>query len=646
MTSAATLADALAASARLDRGITYLEGEGEPLRLTYQAVMHRARRLLGEFQRRGLESGANVVLLLDGNPQLVDAFWTCQLGGLVAIPLAVGGTDEHQLKTLNVLDQLDDPTLITQGRNPERLWEYARRKGVYAAYESVFATEINISQLAADGPLGSPLSCSPDATAALQFSSGSTGTPKGVVLTHAALLADIHAIIERGHMTEHDSHLSWVPLTHDLGMVMFHLLPIVLGVEQYLMPPARFARRPLSWLQQASAVGATVLCSPNFGYDHYLKSFAKADEKDLDLSRVRIIFNGGEPISRQVCDAFTEALGGHGLSPTAIRPAYGLAEACVCVTMTPPGSPVASLHVERERLLVGEEVALTDERAGGAEVVCVGTPVEGCEVRIGDGQGEALRDGVYGRILIRGAMVTTGYYGREREGDADEWFDTGDLGFCMDGSLYVLGRSKDTIIVNGVNYHPNDLERICQEDAGLEVGKVTCCGVTHREGEQLAVFVVHRQDLENFRHVVKAVRRAIGERCQLEVGYVLPVRQMPKTTSGKIQRFKLVDDFRSGAFDDAVAFLEEEPDRAGGLAQSDLARALHGLFNAVLLDVHLGVDDNFLDLGVSSLSLAEISEAVDGVYPDLLALDDYLEHQTINQIAAVLEARLGATDQS
>ncbi len=644
---AGTLKDALTESAGLETGITYLEAAES--RVTYAELEQRALRILGELQSRGLQPGAHVLLLLDGNPQLVDAFWACQLGGYVAVPIAVGGTDEHQLKTLNVLAQLDHPTLVTQGRNPERLWEYARRYERFDEFAATFKRELNLSQMAAAGPQGVPHDVQPDDVAYLQYSSGSTGVPKGVVLTHAGVLADIRAIIQRTDMTPADRHLSWVPLTHDLGMVMFHLLPLVLGVEQYLMPAQRFARRPLAWLQAASATGATILCSPNFGYDHYLKSLAKSPQEDLDLNRVRVIFNGGEPIARKVCDEFTSRLTGSGLPATAIRPAYGLAEACVAVTMTAPGTPVESVQIDRARLTIGEPVVMLGGHHA-LEVVCVGAPVENCEVIVADADDCALEDGQYGRVLIRGAIVSAGYHGDAVFRDADDWLDTGDLGFFVDGDLYVVGRAKDTIIVNGLNYHPNDLERICQEAVGLEVGRITVAGVRKDAlSESVAAFVTHRQDMEAFRETAQAVRRAITERTQLEVPFVVPVRQMPKTTSGKIQRFKLARALEAGEFDaeiDALATLLSAGTMADGEASEDTALRLHGIFNAVLPDVQIDVHDNFLDLGVSSLSLAEISEAVDAEYPDVLALDDYLENQTIAEVAAVLQARLEAADQS
>lgn len=638
-----TLVQALTSSAELTAGISYLEGDTQASFLSYADLLHRASRILGELQSRELRPGALVVLQMDGNAQLVDGFWACLLGGFVPVPLNVGTTDEQQLKTLNVMAQLDSPTLLTQDRNPERLWEYSRRLERYDEFTDVFHNAIDVTQIPQVGPLGIAHEAKPEDIATIQYSSGSTGAPKGVILTHNNLLSDIRAIIEAAALTRQDSHLSWVPLTHDLGMVMFHLLPLVLGVNQFLIPANRFARRPRVWLEAASNYRATVLCSPNFGYQHYLKSFDKMSDVDLDLSAVRMIFNGGEPITRSLCEDFERKLAAHGLSRGSVRPAYGLAEACVMVSMTEPGTPVTSLSLRRDALIVGEAVPFVDSSLDSAiDAVCVGFPVSACDLDIVDETDQPVTAGCYGKVMVRGPIVSHGYYGLEPGGGADRWLDTGDLGFVAAEQLYILGRAKDALVINGVNYHPNDLERLCKTHLDMDAGRVTCCGVPDPASgvEQLLIFVVHRQDMSEFRPIVSQVKRMIGEQTQLEVAHVLPVRKMPKTTSGKIQRYKLVAEYLAGDFHEVIENLRpvaEEGELEG------LERELHGVFNSVLPDVALGRKDNFVDSGVSSLALAEIGEAIDLMYPDVLELSDYLEYQTIAELAIFLEQKLTDT---
>ncbi|NKB98818.1 MAG: AMP-binding protein [Pseudomonadales bacterium] len=643
MSRVLTLHDALVRAAETDAGITYLDGDREQ-RFSYEALYGRALQVLGAMQRHGIQPGASVVFQLDGNQQLVEAFWACQLGGFTPVPLNAGGTDEHLAKTLQVISQMDQPDLVTQGRNPERLWEYARRQGTYDDFAACFGNALDMEQISANSEVGEVFESKPQSIATIQYSSGSTGAPKGVLLTHTNLLTDIDAIIAAAAMDSSDRHLSWVPLTHDLGMVMFHLLPVVLGVDQYLMPSSRFARRPLAWLELASATEATVLCSPNFGYQHWLKAFAKTDHSTIDLSNVRVIFNGGEPISQRLCDEFTATLSPYGLAQSAIRPAYGLAEACVCLSMTELGSRVASIAINRGELRVGDPIVyLKPGDRDSVDVVCVGKPVQDCELQIVNDNGVPLGDDHYGRIRARGGMVSPGYYGSELINDRSDWLDTGDLGFIHESSLYIIGRAKDVVIVNGVNYHPADLEQVVCQAMELELGKLTCCGVFAEDGrrELLLVYLVHRQSAAEFLPLANQVKRILGEHAQLEVDHVLPLRTMPKTTSGKIQRYELAQRFIDGEFDVVLKELEElNASRSDDADYSELERTLHGIFNGVIPDVRIQREDNFMDVGVSSLSLAEVLEEIDVVYPNALELDDFLDHQTIAALSGLLERRV------
>ena len=279
-----------------------------------------------------------------------------------------------------------------------------------------------------------------------------------------------------------------------------------------------------------------------------------------------------------------------------------------------------------------------DDVHSSAEIVCVGVPLAHCTLSIRDDDGEELSTDHYGHITARGPMISPGYYGGT-EARQNGWLDTGDLGFIHRGALYIAGRAKDTIIVNGVNYHPNDLERVCCAEARIETGKVTCCSVFDaRLGrEQVLVFVVHRQDFESFQPVIKAVRAALGRQALLEIDHVLPVKAMPKTTSGKVQRYRLVERFLQGEFDALIGSATTPDSISGG---TDLEQMLLVLFNEIIPDVQVGLEDNFLEAGVSSLSLAEVAERLDEMYPDRLDLSDLLEYPTIPELAALLEKQI------
>ena len=194
----------------------------------------------------------------------------------------------------------------------------------------------------------------PEDTAFIQFSSGSTSEPKGVVLTHHNIMSNINAINIGTNYTKADISLSWMPLTHDMGLLGFHLNMLSLGISQCLMPTDLFSRRPLLWLDMVSELKATVTCSPNFGYKHYLKALRNKAPEGIDLSHVRVIYNGAEPISIELCDQFLDTLAGVGLAKGTMFTVYGLAEATLAVAFPKPGEPYRAVYLDRHAMLMGD----------------------------------------------------------------------------------------------------------------------------------------------------------------------------------------------------------------------------------------------------------------------------------------------------
>jgi acyl-CoA synthetase (AMP-forming)/AMP-acid ligase II len=648
-----TLNELMAANAGADRGITYHAGEGVSRRVTYGELRTRALSMLHHLQRLGARPGDKLILLLNNNEQFIDAFWGAVLGGIVPVPVAVGISDEHRHKVLRIARKLKAPFIFTDRKTLERIGQFAAATGGEEA--AVFQALRPRALLAEDADLSAPAGIEhasrPEDVAFIQFSSGSTSDPKGVVLTHANLVAHGKAVTEVAGFNENDVSLSWMPLTHDMGLIGFHLVMFHHRVEIHLMPTELFVRRPLLWLSLASEVRATILCSPNFGYRHYLKVLGERSPGNLDLSSVRLIFNGAEPISLELCEEFMARLEGLGLRRHAMYPVYGLAEASLAVSFPPPGREWRALWLDRHQLGVGDTARpLTPPGRDAVAFLSVGRAIPGCEVRIAGNDDALLPERVVGHIQIRGNNVTGGYY-EEPELNAasftaDGWLRTGDLGLVEDGELYITGRAKEIIFVNGQNYYPHDLENIVIRTAGLELGKVVVAGVRPpgAETDQLTVFVLHRGEPREFAPVAVAVSKAINEQAGLEVAQVVPVKRIPKTTSGKIQRHLLEQQLIDGEF---AAELAEVARHAGGLmpgestASDSIEARLLNICNTVLAPRRIGPDDNLFEIGASSLKLIEIHEQVDRDYPNLVDLTELFDHPTPRQLAAHLSQRLG-----
>jgi acyl-CoA synthetase (AMP-forming)/AMP-acid ligase II/aryl carrier-like protein len=647
-----TLVDVLESNRGVERAVTYVEGENSERRVPYGDVYSRALGILYHLQSIGAQRGDKMLIFLSSNEQFLDGFWAAVCGGITPVPLAVGISDEHRHKLLRVARKLGKPLLYTDAKNLDRLQALAAQVGESALFDELksraFLVE-SITDISRPGKLHRP---APDDLAFIQFSSGSTSEPKGVMLTHGNLIANTQGSTSVDQFNDADVTLSWMPLTHDMGLIGFYLMQFANRVHINLMPTELFVRRPLLWLQVAAKKRVTITCSPNFGYRHFLKVLGDRKLEGVDLSSIRLIYNGAEPISVDLCNEFMSALAYTGLKRQAMYPVYGLAEASLAVTLPALGSDYRWIRVNRHKLGLGSAIEQNPADSRDVlELMCVGRVVPNTELRIADEMRAAVPEGRIGHILIRGASVTRGYFGDPEATalaiDADGWVDTGDLGFLHEGSLYIAGRSKEIIFVNGQNYYPYDLENIAQRAPGLDLNKLVAAGVAKpgSQGEELVVFVLHRGSMPEFLPTAAAVSRLINEHTGLEVAQVIPTKRIPKTTSGKVQRHLLETAYIDGEFDaelEELQALRAVPGAAAPVSGSELETRLQSICEAALPGKRVGVDDNLFDIGASSLKLIEIHENVDRDFPGLVDLTELFDHPTIAELAKHLEGKLKA----
>ena len=653
MLNATTLTELLEGNRNFPRSITYLEGENDSRSVSFAELYERALGILHHLQRIGARRGDKLILFLGNNEQFIDAFWAAVLGGIIPVPVALGISDEHRHKLLRIARKLGKPFIYTDRRSLERIGAFAAEVGEADTLAGLRSRAFLVDQLDDISKAGKPERARPEDVAFIQFSSGSTSEPKGVVLTHGNIIANWRGSTEAAGFHENDVSLSWMPLTHDMGLIGFHLVMFANRVHAHLMPTEVFVRRPLLWLSLASRVRASILCSPNFGYKHYLKVLGDRPVDGLDLSAVRLIFNGAEPISVDLCDEFLTRLAPAKLPRNAMYPVYGLAEASLAVSFPKVGAPLRSITLNRHRMNVGnpvELVAPTDRDA--VVLVSEGAAIPYCRVRIAGDDDKELPQGQIGNVHMTGDNVTRGYFENPAANaaafTADGWLRTGDLGLFHEGELYICGRAKEIIFVNGQNYYPHDLEAIAQNAEGLELGKVVAAGVrpSGAQTEQLVIFVLHRGEMAAFLPVATQVARLVNERAGLEVAAVVPVKRIPKTTSGKIQRHLLEDSYVSGEFAAESAELEalraaqRGPQSMGSLSQ--IENKLKTICDGALEGKRVDVNDNLFEIGASSLKLIEIHEQIDREYPGQIDLTELFDFPTIAELARHLETKLAA----
>jgi len=637
-----TLPDLLADVRGKDREIRFIDGENDESRVPFADLWDRALTLLGSLQARGMQPGDELIIFSKSNESFVIAFWAAVLGGMVPVPVAVGISDEHRLKLFRILSQLERATLITESDLLSRLLEFSTQRELDDISSILNSKTMLISDADPDAS-GQVFESKPDDIAFIQYSSGSTSDPKGVVLTHRNLCTNIRAIVESCGWAEDDISLSWMPLTHDMGLIGYHLSVLAAGMNHAVMDTSVFVRRPLLWMSKANELRATQLCSPNFGYKHFLKLFERKGLPDLDLSCVRLILNGAEPISWDLCEEFLGALAPHGLARSAMFPVYGLAEATVGVSVCEPGSEYSRISMDRHSLRVGEafqEVPPDDEHA--VSFVRVGNAIRDVSIRITDDNDVSLDPGKIGNIQLLGGSVTERIYGDESATKElftdDGWLRTGDCGVYVDGQLVITGRQKDIIIVNGQNYYPHDIEEIVARLDGLDLNKVVVAGATPKGGqtEELIAFILYRQSVEDFSPMIEAVRDIVGEQTGLAIDNVIPVSRIPKTTSGKVQRSKLLQAYFDGEFDEVLE--ELKPGDAGSVATDEdpLVAELEVICREFSKDRKIGPDDNLFEVGVSSLTLTEIVLAIDEKHPGKLDISDLFDYPTLREIAVFM----------
>ncbi|MFF7190498.1 AMP-binding protein [Streptomyces sp. NPDC008222] len=606
-----------------DNGIGYLgdDPEAAPQTMRYPHLLAEATRLLHALRGRGARPGRAVALLLEQPRDFLPALWACLLGGLTACPLTPLREDPQRwaAQLRNVAALLDDPLVLTTP-------ELRAHMPTGARLDVVDLTELttgDTQQLSVD------VVARPEDVALLVLTSGSTGTAKAVQLTHANLVASMRAKAEAHRAGPDDITFNWVSYDHVAAVLEGHLLPVATGATQLHIAPQPVLTDPVVFLRALSAHRVTATFTPNFLLGLINARLGASPLADaLDLSHVHRIISGGEanPVATGV--RFLELLAQHGLPRTALWPAFGMTETCA-----------GSLY-NRE---------FPDADADG-EFAAVGRPVTGLEVHIADpATGAAPSAGTPGEVWLRGPMVTTGYY-RDAAATAaaltpEGWLRTGDLGVLNGDRLTLVGRSKDSIIVNGVNYYSHDLESVLVEVEGVARSFVAAFPVRPPDcdTEQLAVLFASTVLDEELPHVVARVRDRVVLHWGFRPAVVLPLprSEFPKTSLGKVQRGVLRARWEAGSYTERaheVAALVA--DTVGGHTdpQGPTETALAEIYAELFGLSAISATTGFFDLGGTSLDVLRLARTVRARLGVELPVLDVLRAPSVRELARLIGA--------
>ena len=545
-----TLGEALDYAASGARGFNFHDPRGT-IKRAYRFADLRTDALDAALRliAMGIAPGDRVALIAETSAEFAALFFGTVYAGAWPVPLPLptsfGGRDAYVEQIRVQLASSDPVLLVYPPELADMAGDAARIGGVKG---------IDWATLAEAPVITAPLpQAQPDDICYLQYSSGSTRFPHGVAVTHAALLNNLAAHGHGMQLIDSDRCISWLPWYHDMGLVGCMLSPMANQVSVDYLKTEDFARRPLAWLDLISRnAGTSVSYSPTFGYDicaRRMSSQTKASNR-FDLSRWRLAGNGADMIRPDVMQSFVDAFDSAGFKASAFLPSYGLAEATLAVSIMPPGEGIRVELVEETEL--SGAAAKQDRPQRYRAIVNCGKPVRDMAVEIREEDGTPLPERAIGKIWCSGPSIMAGYF-RDPEATAacmvGGWLDTGDMGYMSDGYVYVVGRAKDMIIVNGKNHWPQDIEWAVEQLPGFKAGDIAAFAITTPGGEETpAVLVQCRSSDEHERvrlreEIREKVRSVTGMNCVIEL---IPPRTLPRTSSGKLSRAKARNLYLSG----------------------------------------------------------------------------------------------------
>jgi 8-amino-7-oxononanoate synthase len=570
-----------------DIGFTYLvDGENQQVRLSYRELDRQARAIGAWLESHDLV-GQRALLLYPAGLEFVAAFFGCLYAGVIAVPVYPPRRNRSLARIQAIADDADARVALTT--------ELVFNRVMPLVDETPHLKQLTWLPTCQVPPEMEQQWSMPDVhgdtLAFLQYTSGSTGTPKGVVLNHANLVHNSALIAHSFEHTRSGMGVFWLPSYHDMGLIGGILQPLYVGCPNVLMSPMSFLQKPYRWLSAISRFGGTTSGGPNFAYDLCVRKITPEQKKTLDLSTWHVAFNGAEPVRAETLEAFAEAFEPCGFRRSAFYPCFGLAEATLIVS----GGYVKHSPVVRAfdaaGLASGEVIAVEPDSDGVRALVGCGKNLPDQQIVIVDPKTHAARppDRV-GEIWVHGPSVAQGYW---RQPEATQrtfrarldngegpFLRTGDLGFLQDGELFVAGRLKDLIIVHGVNYYPQDIERTMQQSHPRlrpDCGAAFVVGGEQGRERLVLVHEIERHKHSHFEEVFDAIRRAVAAEHELapDAIVLLKAGSIPKTSSGKIQRHAC----RAGYVAGTLAVVGQWRDEGRGVAASGTRReraVVHG----------------------------------------------------------------------
>jgi fatty-acyl-CoA synthase len=548
-----------------EKGYTFLDNDLTPVEWSFAEVSTEAKRIALCLNRMGLQKGDRVALVLNAPQDFVLSFLGAISAGIMPVPmyppLVLGRLDNYLDRAAGILRVSGAKAVLTTKELIPVLQPVLDRVRTLKNL-----LDIAVLQQMRGEEAFKELVVQPDEACFLQFTSGSTSEPRGVIVTHRNLVANARAIIKSVEINpDHDRAVSWLPLYHDMGLIGFVITTLVAQIPVVFIPTIAFVKHPGVWMETVHKYRGTITFGPNFAFDLATKRALKIPRITPDLSCLRVLGCGAEPINPKTMESFIAAFAPWGLKPNAILPCYGMAEATLGIAFDRVQQSMKKLVIDRkayEEISIARPIASDEEPLDPKnrfELVSCGRTFPDHEVKIVDEKGRLLSEGQVGEIVFRGPSVTPGYFQNAeatRQLLKGGWLHTGDLGFILDGDLYVSGRQKDLVIINGRNYPPQAIEWIIEEIAGIRKGSVVAFSVNGDATEKL--IIIAETTMTDHGELARTIGEQVRSAFSLSVHKVVLVGRgsIPKTSSGKLQRRRAKALFEGGLLGCAGGRLE------------------------------------------------------------------------------------------
>lgn len=529
----------------------YLQQEdGSENVITYGDLLSNASMVAASLIKKGIKPDDSVAIMLPTGKEFFQSFFGILLAGAVPVPIyppfRMDKIEEYAIREAKILNNAEVRILITFS-------EAERLSKILQAYIPSLKAVCNAASLANQGGPLTHIPRTKDQPALIQYTSGSTGDPKGVLLCHENILANIRAIEKAVNIKPTDNVVSWLPLYHDMGLMSW-ISSLYFGLPITIMSPLSFLNRPERWLWSIHYHRATLSAAPNFAYELCMKKIEDEQIEGLDLSSWRLSFNGAEAVNPKTLERFYQRFKNYGFKKQTFCPVYGLAENTVALTVPPLNREFRVDRILKEAFETKKEAINTNVEKNSLVFVSEGVAIADHEIRIVDDKNNGLHERQVGNVQFRGPSAMQGYYKNPQATAGiyhDGWWETGDLGYIAEGELFITGRKKDLIIKAGRNIYPETIEEVVGNIQGVRKGCVIAFGVTDANlgTEKIIIAAESKITDKNEKNILATT---IIEQVTTNIGVppddivIVPLRKIPKTSSGKLQRAQCKEYYLQG----------------------------------------------------------------------------------------------------